>query len=118
MIFKSINQLNHLLIFFIAGIFVGVIHFIYSVVFLKNYGKLYKNIAIFTIFYIFFIVFFEILLFLINFGKFAITLFTSYCSGFFLLKILTQNLLVIFETKWYNVINKIFKRPKIKDEQS
>ena len=118
MIFQTQNQTHCFFIFLFFGIICSIIYFVFNFVFLiKFQKKLIKNIF-FTIFYCFFSVFFVFLINFFNFGKFNLTLILPYIIGFIWLKILLKKLLVIFQNKWYNTINTIFKKINRKQKQN
>jgi len=106
MIFYSFNQLNNVLIFIFLGIVVSIIKTIINLLFLLNFSKKIKNIAINCIFYMFFTCFFVILLNIFNFGFLNITLFLSYLIGYIWFKSVTKNLVAFYQKKWYTNINK------------
>jgi len=106
MIFYSFNQLNTFLIFLFFGLFLELFYNILEIVFLLNSQKKLKNIIINSVFYIIFALFFVILLNIFNFGLFSIVLTATYVLGFIWLKIVSKKLVVFYQEKWYNVLNK------------
>lgn len=118
MIFKTINQLEYAIIFLFSGILIGLFNLIFSLFTSKKPVKLFEKITKNTIFYAIFAVFFEILIFFYNFGKFSITLLISYFVGFLWSKFLTRNLVVILKKKCYNALHNKIKRKALENEES
>jgi len=110
MIFSTFNQLNCFLIFFVLGLFLGILYSIINILFLskklKKYQKNILNCVFFSLFSFIFIVFLHIF----NFGVFKLSLFLVSILAFLWIKILLANLVVFLENKWYNVLIKLFKR--------
>lgn len=116
MIFSTFNQLNCVLIFLFFGILISFISLILEIIFLRKYQKNFIKIIFDSIFYTFFGIFFIILLFFFNFGKFSITLILTYCLSIFISKHSCLNLVEKLSNKWYNFLKSKFKR-KLKHEK-
>jgi len=109
MIFSTQHQLITTLIFVFCGILSGLILSTLNILFCINfYKKLLKNI-INCILSLFFCIIFTYFLNFFNFGKFSLVLVFAYIFGFWLIKNLLKQLVVILENLWYNKIKKIFK---------
>lgn len=112
MIFSTLNQANLVLIISFCGIISGFIFHVFSTLLLKNFQKnLIKNI-INAIFYTFLCVFYVFLINFLNFGKFSYTLLFAYVGGILLIYYQIKKPLEIFETMWYNKINKFISYKK------
>ncbi len=112
MIFITLNQLNCFLLFLFFGIILGFVYQIFSVIFLKNFQKIYlKSIfngifcAFFGIFYVFFINFY-------NFGKYPPALLFAFLLGIFWVKKLCAKSVVFLQNKWYNLFKRLTKNEK------
>ncbi len=112
MIFSTQNQFNCFLIFIFFGIILGVLFSIQNILFLRKNEKFIKKIILDCIFYMFFSIFFIILINFFNFGKFSLTLLLAFILGFETSKRLLLKTVVFLQNKWYNVVNKFFKRSK------
>lgn len=110
MIFNTLNQFNCFLIFLFFGIISNLIYSLFSILFLKNYQKKIKIIIFDTIFYSFLMIFLIFLINFLNFGKLSFSILLAFICGFLSLKILTKNLVVFLENKWYTTYNKIFPK--------
>jgi len=110
MIFNTINQFNCFLIFLFFGIIFNLIYNLFSILILKKYQKKLKIIIFDTIFYSFLSMFLIFLINFLNFGKLSLVVLLAFVLGFISLNILTKNLVVFFENKWYTIINKIFPK--------
>jgi len=115
MIFLSVNQLNCFLIFLFFGIISCVIYKFFCILFLKNYQKIFKIIIFDTIFYTFLMIFYIFLINFLNFGKLSLVLIFAFTIGFYFFKILTKNLVVFLQNKWYNIFIKYFSKGKNKN---
>jgi len=112
MIFSTQHQLNCLILFVFFGLLIGIIYCLFQIIFLKKYQKKLIKCIFFSVFCSIFCIFYVFLINFFNFGKFSIVLFFTYGFGFFWINKLCKNLVVIFENKWYTIINKI--KTKIK----
>ena len=110
MIFATQNQIYCFLIFIFVGLIFGLIAQILNIIFLKNYQKIFVKIIFDSIFYGFFSIFLVFLLNIFNFGKFTLTLIFACLIGFLWIKKLSQNLVALFENKWYTFIVSKLKR--------
>ena len=110
MIFATQNQIYCFLIFIFFGLIFALIAQFFNVLFLINYQKIFVKIVFDSIFYGFFSIFLVFLLNIFNFGKFTPTLIFACLLGFGWMKKLTQNLVALFENKWYNFIVSQLKR--------
>lgn len=110
MIFSTINQFNCFLIFLFFGIISNLIYSLFSIIFIKNYQKKFKNIIFDTIFYVFLMIFLIFLINFLNFGKLSFSILLAFILGFYSSKILTKNLVVFLQNKWYTIFNKIFPK--------
>lgn len=107
MIFSTFNQFNIFLIFIFFGFIFGFIYNLINIIFLLKFAKNLKKIIIFCCFYTVFCCFFVILLNLFNFGIVSPILIFAFVFGFFWCNKAIRNLVVFYENKWYNTINKI-----------
>jgi len=114
MIFFTQHQFNLVFIFLFFGILFAFIFILFSLIFLIKFQKILIKYIFYTLFSLFFCIFFIILLNYFNFGIFSLTLALAYCLSFFWFKKLSLKTVVIFETKWYNLINNVLKRLKLK----
>lgn len=116
MIFQTQNQLNCLLIFIFFGTCTGILFILYQTFFLLKFQKKFKKIIFYTIFYSFFNIFYIFLLIYFNFGEFSLVLYFSFLFGFNIIKNVLRNSFVIFEKRWYNILNKFSLNLKSKKE--
>ena len=116
MIFSTQLQLNNIFIFSFFGIIIGIILNCFSIIFLKNYQKNLKKTLLNIIFYCFFSVFLIFLINLFNFGKFSITPILAFVLNFLWITAVTKKLVVFLEKKWYNILNKLFRKNKTKEQ--
>jgi len=110
MIFNTINQFNCFLIFLFFGIIFNLIYNLFSILILKKYQKKLKIIIFDTIFYSFFSIFLIFLINFLNYGKFSFSILAATIIGFLLNNMLTKNLVVFLENKWYTLYNKLFPK--------
>lgn len=110
MIFVSFNQFNCFLIFIFLGVIFALIYEFLDLIFLIKKQKKFLKIIFEGIFYAFFSIFFVIFLNFYNFGKFSLPLVLAVLIGYFWIKILCLKLFVFLQTKWYNIVNKIYNK--------
>ena len=114
MIFSTINQANCFLCFIFFGIICALISKIFFVLFLKNFKKLPIKLLFECIFYTISALFFDFLLVYLNFGRFSISLLLAFVGGCLWFNLISKNLVVFFETKWYTLVNKMIQQRKMK----
>ena len=110
MIFNTINQFNCFLIFLFFGIIFNLIYNLFSILIFKKYQKKLKIIIFDTIFYGLLSIFLIFLINFLNFGKLSFSILLAFILGFISSNILTKNLVVFFQNKWYTIFNKIFPK--------
>ena len=110
MIFNTTNQFNCFLIFLFFGIISCIFYKLFSILILKNYQKKFKIIIFDAIFYSFLSIFLLFLINYFNFGKLSFSILLAFILGFLLLNLITKNLVVFLENKWYTIFNKLFPK--------
>ena len=116
MIFSTINQFNCFLIFVFLGSLVGLFSTLIFIIFLKNYQKNIVKVVFDTIFYAFLMILFIFFNIFLNFGELSIAPLIGYSLGIIWIRILTSKLVVFFEKKWYNYLNK--RKRKLSERKS
>ena len=110
MIFYTKNQFNCFLIFLFFGIIFNLIYNLFSILILKKYQKKLKIIIFDSVFYSFLSIFLIFLINFLNFGKLSLVILLAFILGFITSNMLTKKLVVFFQNKWYNILNKIFPK--------